>query len=118
MGDNVYEPLPPFGGAVADHEALRLFQFTLAQEAIDTAADMFPVYRYEPVIRDSGPLMEPPVPALGGESGLNQGLLVVSGLLLALSLVTLHAVFDLDVAAAFRRAVQPAFHRPGRVGER
>ena len=80
VGDTPYRPQPPFAGRLDGEEALRLFQFTLAQQAIDVAADMFPVYRYDPVIEDSGPLMEPPPGlSLSAAGELNLGLLAVSG---------------------------------------
>ena len=55
-----YRPEPPFAGQLERNETLRLFQFTPAQQALDMAADMFPLYQYNPVMEDSGPLMEPP----------------------------------------------------------
>jgi nitrous oxidase accessory protein len=85
VGDQPYRPRPAFAGALADNPTLRLFRFTLAQEAIDLAAEMFPVYRYDPVIEDGSPLMSAPGPALPDESGTNGGLLLISVLLLALA---------------------------------
>lgn len=75
---------------------MRLFQFTLAQEAIDMAADMFPLYRYNAVMADNGPLMSPPGPALSTESELDGGLLAVSALLLAISGLALVVFLDID----------------------
>jgi len=102
VGDIPYEPQPPFAGALADNDALRLFQFTLAQEAIDMAADMFPLYRYNAVMADDGPLMSPPGPALSTESELDRGLLAVSALLLAISGLALFALLDIDFARLAR----------------
>ncbi len=103
VGDRPYEPQPPFAGGLAANDTLRVFQFTLAQQAIDTAADMFPIYRYEPVIADPGPLMSPPGPALPRDSSTNGGMLAVSALLVLLSLAALQAILDIDVGRIFRR---------------
>lgn len=86
VGDEPYRPQPPFAGALTEHGTLRLFQFTLAQQAIDVAADLFPLYEYSAVIEDSGPLMAPPAsPALPEGDSLNRELLFVSALLLGAS---------------------------------
>ena len=45
VGDRPYPPSRRSPGRLDDNETLRLFRYTLAQQAIDTAADMFPVYR-------------------------------------------------------------------------
>ncbi len=113
VGDRPYEPQPPMAGALGRDETLRLFNFTLAQQAIDVAAKMFPVYRYKPVIVDSGPLMSPPGPALPKGEGVNTGLLVVSALLTLLALAVLQAAADVDLVGALRR-ISPA--RPRRAG--
>ena len=102
VGDRPYQPLPPFAGALDSNETLRLFQFTLAQQAIDMASDMFPVYRYDAVIEDTGPLMTAPGPALPAGKGLNRGLLIVSALLLVLSGAILQATLDIDFWAVVR----------------
>lgn len=102
VGDIPYEPQPPFAGALADNDSLRLFQFTLAQEAIDMAADMFPLYRYDAVMTDDSPLMSPPGPALSTESELDRGLFAVSALLLAVSGLALAALLDIDLARVTR----------------
>lgn len=104
VGDQAYRPEPAFAGALADSPTLRMFQFTLAQEALDMAADMFPVYQYDPVIEDSAPLMTAPGPALPDESGKNGGLLLVSILLLALVAAILQFTLDIDpLGALFRQ---------------
>jgi nitrous oxidase accessory protein len=79
VGDRPYLSRAPLGGRLEQNDNLRLFQFTLAQEAIDVAAKMFPIYRYDPVMEDPAPLMRPPdgVVLLGGE-GMNAQLLLVS----------------------------------------
>lgn len=112
VGDRPYEPQPPMAGALGGDETLRLFNFTLAQQAIDVAADMFPVYRYKPVIVDSGPLMSPPGPALPRSTGLNDGLLAVGALLLLLAGATLQAVGGLDLGAPLRRLASAARGQP------
>jgi nitrous oxidase accessory protein len=116
IGDQAYEPRAPFAGGLADNETLRLFQFTLAQQAIDAASQMFPVYEYSSVIVDSGPLMEAPGPALESESGMNSGLLGLSVLLLVLALSVAYAVTDFDLATPIRRAGHIATAGLGREG--
>jgi nitrous oxidase accessory protein len=96
IGDVSYAPRPPFAGALDDNETLRLFQFTLAQEAIDAAADMFPLYEYEAVMEDPGPLMSAPGPALSRDGGLNSDLLIVSGSLLVISGLLLAWILNFD----------------------
>jgi nitrous oxidase accessory protein len=114
VGDQAYRPRPPFAGALAGNPTLRLFQFTLAQEAIDMAADMFPVYEYKPVIEDSGPLMTPPGPTLADDTRTNGSLLLVSILLLAASGAIVQFAFDFDPLSAFLRLVRrPAGHLKG-----
>jgi nitrous oxidase accessory protein len=103
VGDQAYRPEPGFAGALADNPALRLFQFTLAQEALDMAAKMFPVYRYDPVIEDSSPLMSAPGPALPSERGTNSGLLITSVLLLALAIAAVQFTLDIDAVGALLR---------------
>ena len=103
VGDRAYRPQPAFAGALADNPTLRLFQFTLAQEAIDLAARMFPVYRYDPVIEDSAPLMSAPGPALPDESGTNGGLLLVSVVLVALAAAVVQFALDIDPLGALVR---------------
>jgi nitrous oxidase accessory protein len=102
VGDQPYLPEPPFAGALDENATLRLFQHTLAQQALDMAADMFPVYRYDALIRDDGPLMSPPGPALPDGQGRNFELLAVSVMLLVLSGAVIQAVLDIDLAGALR----------------
>lgn len=106
IGDVVYAPRPPFAGALDDNETLRLFQFTLAQEAIDMAADMFPLYEYDSVMEDPGPLMSAPGPALSRDGGLNSDLLVVSGSLLVLSGLVLAWILDFDPSRLLGRPLR------------
>ncbi len=116
VGDRPYEPRPPFAGGLASADGLRVFQFTVAQQAIDIAADMFPVYEYDAVMRDSGPLMEAPGPALARDAGLNANLLIVSALLLLLSAALLQAFLDVDATYVLGRAVGRLVRLAGRVG--
>jgi nitrous oxidase accessory protein len=106
VGDTPYAPQPPFASALTNQPTLRLFQFTIAQQAIDVAATMFPVYEYNAVIQDSGPLMQPPGPALPKDGALNTGLLVVSLLLLVLAGAVLQAFLDVDAARLFDGVVR------------
>ncbi len=103
VGDQPYRPKPAFAGTLAANPTLRLFQFTLAQEALDAAADMFPVYQYDPVIEDSAPLMSAPGPALPDERGVNGGLLVVSILLIGLAVGVIQFMLDVDPFEALVR---------------
>lgn len=110
VGDRPYQPQPQFAGALSESPNLRLFQFTLAQQALDMAADLFPVYRYDPVIEDAAPLMSAPGPALpDGEGGVNTPLLAVSVLLLTLAAAVVQTVLDFDpVGALIRRGKRAA----------
>lgn len=104
VGDQAYRPEPAFAGALADNPTLRLFQFTLAQQALDMAADMFPVYQYDPVIEDDAPLMTAPGPALNDAQGTNGGMLLVSILLLTLAAALVQFILDFDpLEALFRQ---------------
>jgi nitrous oxidase accessory protein len=86
VGDQPYLPRPAFAGALADSENLRVFQFTPAQQAIDLAADLFPLYRYDAVIEDAHPLMSPPAGTRLSESErFNRELVVVSAVLVVFS---------------------------------
>jgi nitrous oxidase accessory protein len=114
VGDQAYRPEPAFAGALADNPTLRLFQFTLAQEALDMAAEMFPVYQYDPVIEDSAPLMTAPGPALPDGRGTNGGLLLVSILLLALAAAVVQFTLDVDpLEALFRQGKRAVGHLIG-----
>jgi nitrous oxidase accessory protein len=104
VGDQPYLPRPPFAGRLGNEEMLRLFQFTPAQQAIDAATDLFPVYRYHAVIDDSHPLMEPPA-GLGLEhSGrVNVRLLGVSVLLVGLAMFSAVRFASVDAGLVLRR---------------
>jgi nitrous oxidase accessory protein len=105
VGDVPYAPKPSFAGGLDDNPALRFFQFTLAQEAIDAAADMFPFYRYDAVMEDGGPLMSPPGPALSKAGAFNSDLLVASGALVIISLLILQAILEVDLRRTIRGAL-------------
>ncbi len=108
VGDRPYEPRPPFAGRLERDDDLRVFQFTLAQRAIDVASDLFPLYRYRPVITDEGPLMRPPEGlALPHEDGVNVRVLV-TGLALLVASVAIGA----GVTGAGVRAVRGALAPP------
>ncbi len=116
VGDQPYQPRPPFAGRLGNQEMLRLFQFTPAQQAIDAATDMFPVYRYNPVIEDSNPLMEPPPGlALSHGGGINVRLLGVSVLLVVLSSFAAIRFASVDAGRLLRRmlGVGKRGRRPG-----
>jgi len=84
VGDQPYLPRPAFAGRLGDDDTLRLFQFTPAQQALDMAADMFPVFKYNAVIEDGSPLMRPPEGlALEHRGAVNMRMLVTSALLAA-----------------------------------
>jgi nitrous oxidase accessory protein len=117
VGDQPYLPRPPFAGRLGNEEMLRLFQFTPAQQAIDAATDMFPVYKYNAVIEDGSPLMEPPPGlALSRDAGINIRLLGVSVLLVLLSAFVAGRFASVDAARLLRRMLG-ARKRGGRPGE-
>jgi nitrous oxide reductase family maturation protein NosD len=117
VGDQPYLPRPPFAGRLGNQEALRLFQFTPAQQAIDAATDMFPVYEYRAVFEDGAPLMEPP-PGVGlsHNGGVNFKLLGVSVLFLVLSLLSAVQLASVDATGARQRMLRP-FVKRQRAGE-
>ena len=100
VGDVPYLPEPDFAGAAEEHPTLRFFRFTLAQQALDSASEMFPVYRYDPVMQDTGPLMTAPGPAMPREGGVNTGLIVTGVLLLVLAAAILQMAVDADPISA------------------
>lgn len=113
VGDHPYQPRPPFAGRLDNRDTLRLFQYTPAQQAIDAATDMFPVYRYRAVIADEGPLMAPPDGlAMPHRSGVNLRLLAVSSALLAAAAAALLRAGAIDPRHVVRRAVARARHGP------
>jgi nitrous oxidase accessory protein len=116
VGDQPYLPRPAFAGRLDDDEELQLFQFTPAQQAIDLASDMFPVYRYEAVIEDAHPLITPPVGGRLSESdGVNVQLLVLSMAFFALAAISAATVYGDVARRAWRRAtdrqLRPIPHR-------
>jgi nitrous oxidase accessory protein len=101
VGDQPYVPRPAFAGRLGADETLRVFQFTPAQQAIDLAADMFPVFRYNAVIEDSYPLMEPPTGlALARSDSVNLPMLTLSALLTLTSVAAAFALAGADVGRA------------------
>jgi nitrous oxidase accessory protein len=86
VGDQPYRQRVPFAGRLAQNEQLQLFQYTPAQQAIDMAGDMFPVYRYEAVMEDPHPLLSPPEGvSLARSEGMNYQLLALSVLMLGVA---------------------------------
>jgi nitrous oxidase accessory protein len=115
VGDRPYLPRPPFAGRLENRDVLRLFQFTLAQEAIDVAANMFPLYRYEPIMEDAGPLMKPPAgTAMAGETSINRQLMLVSLVMIVLAAAGGALAYGLDAQAWIGRAL--GNRRGGAVG--
>ncbi len=107
VGDQPYLPRPPFAGRLANEDMLRLFQFTPAQQAIDAATDMFPVYTYRAIIEDPDPLMGPPPGiALSHGSGINLRLLAASVLLVTSSLAGVVHLASVDVRRPLRRMLE------------
>lgn len=94
VGDKAYLQQPAFAGELANNDSLRFFDFTVAQQAIDAATQMFPLYRYDAVIEDPNPLMEPPVAFRDSfGAGLNTGVLALSVAFLALAAAGAFAVW-------------------------
>lgn len=117
VGDQPYLPRPLFAGRLDNKEMLRLFQFTPAQQAIDMATDLFPVYRYRAIIEDPDPLIEPPPGiALSRDSGINLRLLVASALLVALSFAGIVHLASVDIRGPLRRMLEVVIRRR-RAGE-
>ncbi|MGD9890368.1 MAG: NosD domain-containing protein [Dehalococcoidia bacterium] len=83
VGDLPYRPTSAFATLRDRQPGLDLFRYTPAQQALDTAARLFPVVRPEVVIEDAAPLMTPitPLPAAGDGRNLQllSALLVVVG---------------------------------------
>src|SRR3990172_4396278 len=80
----------------------------------DMAADMFPLYRYNPVMEDSGPLMEPPEgPALSRDGSFNRELLVASLLLVGAAYAGVAGVLGIDAGRAVRRGLSLATRTAG-----
>jgi nitrous oxidase accessory protein len=105
VGDQPYQPRPAFAGRLDDNETLQFFQFTPAQQALDLAADMFPVYRYDAVIEDGAPLMRPPAGAgLESSDGMNVRLLGASFALFAISGASAVAIYSEQRRRPWRRA--------------
>jgi hypothetical protein len=108
VGDQPYQPRPPFAGRLGNDDTLRLFQFTPAQQAIDAATDMFPVYRYNAVMQDAGPLMNPPEGlALAHGGGMNIKLLASSVVITALSGAAIVTLSGADPRRRLRNILEP-----------
>lgn len=104
VGDRSYLPRASFAGRLEDDETLRFFQYTLAQQAIDMAADMFPVYRYGAVIQDEHPLMAPPEGLrLQSSDRVNTPLIAESLLLVAAACAVLAWANRWDLRAVLTR---------------
>ena len=113
VGDQPYRPRPPFAGRLGHDDTLRLFQFTPAQQAIDAATDMFPIYRYNAVMEDQGPLMSPPEGlTLPHGGGVNVRLLVASVALTALSGAAIVTLSGMRLRG-LRRVFAPRGQAPG-----
>jgi nitrous oxidase accessory protein len=109
VGDQPYLPRPAFAGRLTGDPTLQLFQYTVAQQAIDLAADMFPIFRYDAVIEDGGPLMKPPE-GLGmphGE-GPNVPLLLASGALAAASAAAIALLAGVRIRFALGARARPS----------
>jgi len=107
IGDQPYLPRPAFAGRLDSDETLQLFQFTPAQQAIDMAGDMFPVYRYDAVIADEHPLISPPVGgALSGSDGINLHLLGASIAMFAAAAVAGGLLYGDGAGRAWRRIAE------------
>jgi nitrous oxidase accessory protein len=104
VGDQPYLPRPAFAGRLDDDETLQLFQYTPAQQAIDLASDMFPVYRYDAVIEDAHPLMDAPDGvAMNSSERVNVNLLAVSGAMVAASAAAIIWICAQDRRRIWRR---------------
>lgn len=68
VGDIEYRYEGAYDDLVEENEALRAFSYTPARTALDMAAEWFPVYRPEPRVVDSHPLMSPPMKLAASQS--------------------------------------------------
>ncbi|HMQ52022.1 MAG TPA: nitrous oxide reductase family maturation protein NosD [Anaerolineae bacterium] len=64
LGDLPYVSQSLFENMMDSHPALRLFQLSPAQQAIDLAARAFPIFQPKPKFSDEAPLMAPVLPAI------------------------------------------------------
>jgi nitrous oxidase accessory protein len=93
VGDRAYRAETAFAGALTENDSLRAFQHTLAQQAIDTAADMFPLYEYDAVIEDAAPLMRPATAlTTTSEEGADASVLALSAAMLTIAAVAVFAL--------------------------
>jgi hypothetical protein len=88
---------------MADEPILQAFLFTPAQQAIEMASELVPVYRPEPVLTDEHPYMRPPTsPAGTARGGANPAFVAVTAAMAALPLG-----WYLQAARRRRRGVRP-----------
>jgi nitrous oxidase accessory protein len=64
LGDLPYISQSLFENMMDSHPALRLFQLSPAQQAVDLAARAFPIFQPQPKFSDGAPLMAPVFPAI------------------------------------------------------
>lgn len=109
-GDQPYRPRPAFAGQLDDDDTLRVFQYTVAQQAIDLAADLFPVFRYDAVMEDSDPLMSPPDGlGMAHGTGVNVRLLIASAVLAAASMASIAGLAGIRLLPARGARARPSF---------
>ncbi len=95
LGDLPYVSRSLFENMMDNYPALRLFQLSPAQQAVDLAARAFPIFQPEPKFVDEAPLMNPVIPAVKPAPTepawplgvVTTGLLAVAGLIVAVGRV-------------------------------
>jgi nitrous oxidase accessory protein len=105
LGDRPYRSLSAFDTLRDRQSALDLFRYTPAQQAIDSAARLFPVVKPDVLIEDSIPLMAPATALPREASG--RALLLFSAALLAV------AVLPVGLLYHHRPARRPLRLAPG-----
>ena len=81
-GDLPYRSLSLFENLMDRHPLLRLFLYSPAQQAIDTAARAFPIMQPVPKVVDEAPLMRPPAIQVAGPALPDRGAMLSVGLCL------------------------------------
>jgi nitrous oxidase accessory protein len=112
VGDIPYASLSLFEDLTAAHPGLRLFQLSPAADALDLAAEAFPVFQPQPKMADPDPLMAPPelppVPGLGGTPLLANLLAALAMLAVALTVLAVGVGRPTRQTAPRARTPQPS----------
>jgi nitrous oxidase accessory protein len=89
LGDLPYLSKSLFENMMDKNPELRLFQFSPAQQAVDLAAQAFPIFQPKPKFSDEAPLLTPVMPAITvPPAGSTQPMWLISLTLLAITGLT------------------------------